>query len=69
MNEDGPLQVFIQFSVDVSSDRVSPLNHELDDQVVDADARDGCSCFCFCFCSGESIAAKKGVGGDQPIVA
>ncbi|WP_431266076.1 hypothetical protein ACQ859_12665 [Roseateles chitinivorans] len=66
MEEDGPLHVFIQLSVDVAPGQVSSLNHELDDQVIDADAQDT-GCFCFCFCSGKSVVGDIDVAIDKPI--
>ncbi|WP_377155980.1 hypothetical protein ACFJIX_27910 [Roseateles sp. UC29_93] len=66
MDEEGPLHVFIQLSVDVAPGQVSRLNHELDDQVIDADAQDS-GCFCFCFCSGKSAVDDADVASDKPI--
>jgi hypothetical protein len=66
MDEEGPLHVFIQLSVDVAPGQVSRLNHELDDQVIDADAQDS-GCFCFCFCSGKIAVDDTDVASGKPI--
>jgi hypothetical protein len=63
MDEEGPLHVFIQLSVDVAPGQASALNHELDDQVIDADVPD--AGYCFCFCSGERGA--RSASGDAPM--